>query len=134
MSKQTMISVRYNRIPKETVYNAKIDVDEVGMTTENPETEGVTRLGLNSTTMEGLIGVLHRLLKNHPNAKVTMIRKIPKKLMEGNKGSEEKGWELDQTLVDMIRMDLPAALKQFAPIEQTVDVRPFVPTLEAKEK
>lgn len=134
MSKQTMISVRYSRIPKETVYHAKIDVDLVEEKVEDPQVEGVDRWISSSITMEDLIRELHHMLRRHPNAKVTMIRKIPKKLMDGNKGREEKGFELDQKLVDLIKNNLPEALKQFAPIEQTVNVRPFVPTLEVKEK
>jgi replicative DNA helicase len=134
MSKQTMISVRYNRIPKETVYSMKMTVDRVEQTMEDPQVEGLSRISSSSATMEEIIAAIHTMLQEHPDAKVTMIRKIPKKLMEGNEGREEKGFELDQKMVDLIRTDLPAAQKQFAPIEQTVNIRPFVPTLEVKEK
>lgn len=129
--KQKMITVGYSRIPKEVEYRAKITVDLV-TAEEGEETkeEGLARKNISPISMENIIETLHLTLKEHPDAKVTMIQEPAGPLQHSRK---PQGFELDQKMVDIIKNDLEAAKKLFAPIDRTVRVRPAVPRINVQE-
>lgn len=131
----TMISVKYARIPKETEYRVKINVDKV--TSEPSKSgpkvgeEGLSRINKSSATMEEIIRQVHELLQEYPNAKLTLLQEPtrPKRFSR----DRPRGCELDERTVEIIRTDLDAALEMFAPVDMTVDVRPQPPRIEIKE-
>jgi uncharacterized protein YlxP (DUF503 family) len=133
--KWTMITVKYQRIPQETLYRAKINVDEVESedTKSGPKTAEteVVRINKSAASMEEVIEQIHNLLQEHPFAKVTMVRPAVKSKFTDGK---PRGFELDSRTVELIRKDLDAAKKMFAPIECTIQVRPESPRIETKEK
>lgn len=130
MDTWTMISVTYSRLPNTTNYKADVKIDWV--VKDREKLEVVKRRGYlaDEVTMENLIKYLHQILQEEPGPhKVTMLRQIPAtKWTEGH----QRGFELDEKMVNTIKNDLPEALRMFAPVTQTCDVRPWVPTL-AKE-
>lgn len=119
--KQKMITIGYSRIPQETVYHVKMDVDMVELegTTQHPE--ALHRWTATGSTMDEIIEVLHYALWQHPEATVTMIQEPSKGPIFGRR---LKGFELDQQTVDLIREDLKKAQEMFQPIERTVHVSP----------
>lgn len=129
--KQKMITIGYSRIPKETVYRVKMDVDEVNREGEETWESAVRRWTSNGVTMEEIIQELHHTLKAHPDAKVTMIQEPSKGPISKR---QPRGFELDQRTVDLIRDDLEAAKEMFKPIERTVAVRPPRVTLQPKKE
>lgn len=132
MIKQTMISVAYDRIPQKVLYAAKINVDLVTVEEGKEATEeSLNRTGKSAATMEEIIESLHQLLQKHPDAKVTMVRGTTRPTHFGQR--KPRGYELDEKLRNMIRDDLEAAKKEFAPIEHTVQVRPAPPRIQIKE-
>lgn len=130
--KQKMITIGYTRIPKETVYKVKMDVDEVEVQEElDPKTEAIRRWTANGVPMEEIIQELSCTLQQHPDAKVTMIQ-------EPSKGPifkrQPRGFELDQATIDLIREDPEKAKEMFKPIERTVSVRPMRVALQPKKE
>jgi hypothetical protein len=132
MTKQTMISVAYDRIPQEVLYKAKISVDLITVE-EGVETteEAIKRVGKSAATMEEIIEQLHQILQEHPEAGVTMVRGTTRPTHFGQK--KPRGFQLDTAMRDLIRDDLETAKEKFAPIEYTIHVRPTPPRMLVKE-
>lgn len=128
--KQKMIVVGYSRIPKEVEYRVKMDLDEVDLDKENHPTEAIRRWTSNSVKMEEIIEEIHHTLRQHPDAKVTMIQEPTGPLQHARK---LQGFELDEKMRDLIRDNLEEAKKLFAPIDRTVRVRPAVPRINIQE-
>ena len=132
MSKQTMISMSYDRIPQKTLYEAETKVAVVvvvgGATTVE---EPIKRIGKSGVEMGELITDLNKLLNTHPDAVVTMVRGTTRPTYFGQR--TPRGFELDTKMRDLIRDDLEEAKKAFAPMEQTVQVRPTPPRIAIKE-
>jgi hypothetical protein len=132
MTTMTMISVAYDRIPEKVLYKAKINVDAVTVEEGADATEeGISRKGKSAATMEEIIEELHELLKQHPDAQVTMVRGTTRPMHFGQR--KPRGFELDEKMRDLIRDDLDKAKEAFAPIEHTIQVRPAPPRIPIKE-
>lgn len=131
MKQWKMITVGYTRIPKDVEYKVKITIDLVTEEDGELREEGLARKNISPISMENLIETLHLTLRENPNAKVTMIQSPTGPLQTARK---PQGHELDQKMVDIIRTDLEAAKKLFAPIDRTVRVRPAVPRINVQER
>jgi len=129
--KQKMITVGYTRIPQETTYRVKMDVDEVELQEGDHPAEALLRWTTTGVTMEQIIEELHHTLKKHPDAKVTMVQEPAKGPIFKR---QPRGFELDQASVDLIRDDPEKAKAMFKPIERTVTVRPPRVTLQPKKE
>lgn len=128
--KQKMITVGYSRIPKETEYRVKMNVDMVSLEEGETVPDAIRRWTADSVTMEAIIEELHHTLKDHPDAKVTMIQEPTGPLQFARK---PQGFELDEEMTKLIRTDLEKAKEMFAPIDRTVRVRPAVPRINVQE-
>jgi len=120
----TMITVGYARIPQETLYQLKINVDMVtqGETSDGSlQEEGLSRKNRSSATMDEILEEVHRLLQRFPDAKVTMIQEPTLPLRHSK---PMKGFELDQQMVDLLRTNPEKAKEMFQPILRTVSIRP----------
>lgn len=129
--KQKMITIGYSRIPRETVYQVKMDVDNVELEEGITQTEALMRWTASGSTMAEIIEELHHTLQKHPDAKVTMLQEPSRGPIFGRR---LKGFELDQRTVDLIREDLEKAQEMFKPIERTVNVRPPRITLRPEKE
>lgn len=109
----TMITVKYLRLPKETVYNATIDCTEVCSDGKTSVETPLCGESLLSVEMGSIITKIHEILRLYPQAVVTM----------GPRSKQERLTQLAPDLRDLIRDNLPAALESFAPIHRTVYVR-----------
>jgi len=134
MSKWTMIDVVYARIPEEVKYRVKIAVNETEVETDENEKKlierSLERSNLNDVPLEAMVDKLHKLLQAYPEAKVTMIQEPTRPLQHQRR---QKGFELDQKTVDLIRDDPEKARELFAPIERTVHVKPAPPRIMLEE-
>lgn len=127
MNAWTMISVTYSRLPKSLGYKADVKVDRVEKVGEEAKVTARKGYLASELPMEDLIRHLHDILNEEPGPhKVTMIRPIPETRW---REAGQKGYELSEEEVTIIKNDLPRARKMFAPVEQVCDVRPWVPTL-----
>lgn len=127
--KWTMITVTYTRQPKTRVYRGSISVTEVAMTKVPKDSVTETELGceeFQALPMEEIVEKINAKLAVWPDAKITMVRPPPE---ESKSPRPSAAFELDEQMRDMIRDNLPEALKVFAPIHITVKVGPSVPTL-----
>lgn len=134
MSKWTMIDVIYSRIPEEVKYQVKISVNEVEMVQKGEERQLIEkdlhRVSMTAVPMGELVEEIHGFLREYPDAKVTMIQEPTRPRAYRR---NHQGYELDQEMVNLIRDDLEAAKKMFAPIERTVRVRPVPVRLEPQQ-
>ena len=132
MTKKTMISVHYDRLPQQELYKSKVKVDKLAVV-EGVETreEPIRRIRRDAVTLEEVIVDLHKLLQKHPDASVTMVRATTRPTHFGQTAS--RGFELDMGMRDLIRDDLEKAKKAFAPIDRTVRVGPTPPRIASKE-
>jgi hypothetical protein len=129
--KQKMITIGYSRIPRETEYRVKMDVDEVELTEGDQIPNALRRWTAHGIPMEKIIEELHHTLKDHPDARVTMIQEPSKGPLTKR---QPRGFELDQSTIDLIRTDPEQAKEMFKPIERTVSVRPPRVTLQPKKE
>jgi len=131
MAVWTMISLEYARLPKTTKYKMRVKIDRVSK--EEGKSAQILNLGDASASgveMSDLVLTLHQNLRDHPDAKVTMLQ-TPTREPQFS-APKPQGQELDQRMVDLIRNDLQAAQKMFQPIEQRVVVTP--PRLAVKQQ
>lgn len=128
MMKATMITVSYDRVPMETLYDAELGVYLLTVeAAEKTEEKQVVSIERTKVTMESIVTDLHNLLNTYPDAKVTVIRgSRPTQY----KRTKPKGVELDDNIRDIIRDDIARAYELFAPIEHTVNVKPTTPRLQ----
>jgi hypothetical protein len=129
-----MVTVEYTRIPKSTEYKGHLKVvraEELGETLKETPLESLEFLGM---PMEDLVRLMHERLNKWPTAKLTMIRPPAEKFLAETERDNPRAFEIDEVTTKIIREDLDKALEMFAPIEQTVQVKPTTPRLEKENE
>jgi hypothetical protein len=112
-----LILVRYKRIPRKVTYQGYLSVGEEVRPGEY-SIKDVSTVVFSSVPLEHVIENIHTALQDHRDAKVVMRYETP--------SGREKLQELDTVLRDMIRDDLPAATRLFAPIQVNELTRTFL--------
>jgi hypothetical protein len=132
MTKSIMLAVSYSRIPKTERYDSEIEVKLLTVQEgASAEEQTIIRGMRQHVSMENIIADVHKLLRVHPNAAVTMLRGTTRPTQYGQK--PPRGFELDTKMRNLIRDDLHEAQKAFAPIERVIRVRPTSPSVAIKE-
>lgn len=120
--KFVMLEVSYTRLPGTENYKGYVKAVRVtrpgGLA--DPQEKELLKTTFEDLNMEDVVYTMHEFLQTWRHAKVTVIRPRAKEYL---RTKPSPAVELDDKMRDLIRDDLEAAYKMFAPIEQTIKVR-----------
>jgi len=129
-----MVTVQYSRAPKTTNYEGYIRATRVEQLEETLEEKEMAKSDFNGMPMEALVRLTHEYLMKWPTAKLTMIRPQMQRYLKETERDNPRAFEIDEATTEIIRNDLNKALEMFAPIEQTIQVKPTTPRLEKESE
>jgi hypothetical protein len=129
MSKWTMITLSYQRVPKTTKY-----VGDLTVTTVQSNGEMLTEMLLSTkhwvdeVDLGVMVEEIHKTLQTYPEGKVTMLQGLTRPGM--HRKLNRDAYELTSEEANTVRNNLPKALEMFAPIEQTIKIQTKPPSVE----
>ena len=129
-----MVTVQYVRIPKMTDYEGSIKVVRAEKVEETLKETTLETMDFKGLPMGEVVRQLNKKLLKWPTAKLTMIRPPAKRFLKETERDNPRAFEIDEATTNIIRDDLDKALDMFAPIEQTVQVKPTTPRLEQEDQ
>jgi hypothetical protein len=129
-----MVTLTYTRTPKTQRYEGDLKATRAEKIEEMLKETDLRTTQFNRITMDEVVRLTHGYLQDWPTAKLTMVRPPAKRFLKETERDNPRAFEIDEQTTKIIREDLDKALAMFAPIEQTIQVKPTTPRLEKESE